>query len=212
MQSPKSAGSERRGSLFVIAAPSGAGKTSLVKAVLRRDPSLRVSISHTTRRQRETEVPGRDYHFVTVDEFKRLRDAGEFLEHAQVFDNFYGTGRAQVEALRNAGHDVILEIDWQGAQQVRKAQPDSETVFILPPSRRELEARLRNRKTDSEEVIARRLRDSIADMSHYAEFDRVIVNDDFEKAVLQLLEILRGDRGYHSRRPELQALLNELLA
>ena len=207
-----SVGSAPRGSLFVIAAPSGAGKTSLVKAVLARDPSLRVSISHTTRKQRETEVPGRDYHFITVNEFKRLRDAGEFLEHAQVFDNFYGTGRAQVEALRNAGHDVILEIDWQGARQVRKAQPDCTTIFILPPSRRELEVRLRNRKTDSDEVIARRLRDSIADMSHYAEFDRVVVNDQFESAVAQLLEILRGRPGYGSDRAELRPLIAELLA
>jgi guanylate kinase len=205
-------GSQRRGSLFVIAAPSGAGKTSLVKAVLARDPSLRVSISHTTRKQRPSEVPGRDYHFTTVDEFKRLRDAGEFLEHAQVFDNFYGTGRAQVEALRDAGHNVILEIDWQGAQQVRKAQPDCTTIFILPPSRRELEVRLRNRKTDSDEVIARRLRDSMADMSHYAEFDRVVVNDNFEAAVAQLLEILRGGSGYGSGRPELGPLVAELLA
>ena len=208
----QSTGKPRRGSLFVIAAPSGAGKTSLVKAVLARDPSLRVSISHTTRKQRETEVPGRDYHFITVDEFKRLRDAGEFLEHAQVFDNFYGTGRAQVEALRNAGHDVILEIDWQGARQVRKAQPDCTAIFILPPSRRELEVRLRNRKTDSDEVIARRLRDSIADMTHYAEFDRVIVNDQFESAVAQLLEILRGRPGYGSDRAELRPLIAELLA
>ena len=208
----QSTGKPRRGSLFVIAAPSGAGKTSLVKAVLARDPSLRVSISHTTRKQRETEVPGRDYHFITVNEFKRLRDAGEFLEHAQVFDNFYGTGRAQVEALRNAGHDVILEIDWQGARQVRKAQPDCTAIFILPPSRRELEVRLRNRKTDSDEVIARRLRDSIADMSHYAEFDRVVVNDQFEPAVAQLLEILRGRPGYGSDRAELRPLIAELLA
>jgi guanylate kinase len=200
-----------RGSLFVIAAPSGAGKTSLVKAVLDRDPSLRVSVSHTTRRQRETEVPGRDYYFVTSDEFNRLRDAGDFLEHAQVFDNFYGTGRAQVEALRRAGHDVILEIDWQGARQVRAAQPDCKTVFILPPSRKELEARLRNRKTDSDEVIARRLRDSIADMSHYAEFDCVVVNDGFETAVTQLLEILRGARGYEATRPDLKPLVADLL-
>jgi guanylate kinase len=208
----QSTGKPRRGSLFVIAAPSGAGKTSLVKAVLARDPSLRVSISHTTRKQRETEVPGRDYHFITVNEFKRLRDAGEFLEHAQVFDNFYGTGRAQVEALRNAGHDLILEIDWQGARQVRKAQPDCTTIFILPPSRRELEVRLRNRKTDSDEVIARRLRDSIADMTHYTEFDRVVVNDQFESAVAQLLEILRGRPGYGSDRAELRPLIAELLA
>ena len=207
-----SADSRRRGALFVIAAPSGAGKTSLVKAVRERDPSLRFSVSHTTRKQRPTEVPGRDYHFIDVDEFKRLQAAGEFLENAQVFDNFYGTGRTQVEAMRNAGHDVILEIDWQGAQQVRKAQPDCVTVFILPPSRRELEARLRNRKTDSEEVIARRLRDSIADMSHYAEFDRVIVNEDFETAVEQLLEIMRGSPGYRADRPELKPLLSELLA
>ncbi|HEU4593488.1 MAG TPA: guanylate kinase [Steroidobacteraceae bacterium] len=202
---------KRRGSLFVIAAPSGAGKTSLVKAVLERDPSLRVSISHTTRKQRPSEVPGEHYHFIGVDEFQRLRDAGEFLEHAQVFDNFYGTGRAQVEALRNAGHDVILEIDWQGARQVRAAQPDCKSVFILPPSRRELEVRLRNRRTDSEEVIARRLRDSIADMSHYAEFDSVIVNQDFERAVQELLEVLRGSTDYGSGRESLKPLLAELL-
>jgi guanylate kinase len=204
--------SSRRGALYVIAAPSGAGKTSLVKAVLERDPSLRVSVSHTTRKQREKEIPGRDYNFVTVDEFKRLIGAGEFLEHAQVFDNFYGTGRAQVEALRNAGHDVILEIDWQGARQVRAAQPDCKSVFILPPSRRELEARLRNRKTDSEQVIERRLRDSITDMSHFAEFDCVIVNDDFEAAVKHLLEILRGSPGFSANRPDLKPLLAELLA
>ena len=201
-----------RGSLFVIAAPSGAGKTSLVKAVLERDPSLRVSVSHTTRKPRPHEVAGEHYHFVDVDEFRRLRDAGEFLEHAQVFDNFYGTGRAQVEALRNAGHDVILEIDWQGAQQVRRAQPDAHTVFILPPSRSALEARLRNRKTDSDEVIARRLRDSIADMSHYAEFDSVIVNQDFEDAVGQLLQVLRGSRDFSSKRESLKPLAAALLA
>jgi len=201
-----------RGSLFVIAAPSGAGKTSLVNEVLARDPSLKVSVSHTTRKPRPNEVSGKHYHFVSVDEFKRLQDAGEFLEHAQVFDNFYGTGRAQVEALRNAGHDVILEIDWQGAQQVRKAQPDSHTVFILPPSRSELEARLRNRKTDTEEVIARRLRDSIADMSHYAEFDSVIVNQDFEDAVGQLQQVLRGSRDFGSKRESLKPLVTALLA
>ena len=202
----------RRGSLFVIAAPSGAGKTSLVKAVVDRDPSLRVSVSHTTRKQREKEIPGRDYNFVDVEGFKRLRDAGEFLEHAQVFDNFYGTGRAQVEALRTAGHDVILEIDWQGAQQVRKALPDCKSIFILPPSRAELEDRLRNRKTDSEQVIERRLRDAVDDMSHYAEFDRVIVNDDFETAVAQLLAILRGGgTEYGAKRPDLAPLLTDLL-
>ena len=206
------AATRRRGSLFVIAAPSGAGKTSLVNEIRTRDPSLRVSVSHTTRKQRPTEVPGRDYNFVSVEEFKRLKEADEFLEHAQVFDNFYGTGRAQVEALRNAGHDVILEIDWQGAQQVREAQPDCKSVFILPPSRAELESRLRNRKTDSNEVIERRLRDAVADMSHYAEFDYVVVNDEFETAVAQLLAILRGGgTEYGAKRPALTPRLADLL-
>ncbi len=202
----------KRGALFVIAAPSGAGKTSLVKAVLECDPSLRVSVSHTTRKPREKEVDGEHYHFISVDEFRKLLEQDAFLEHAQVFDNYYGTGRAQVEAVRNAGHDVILEIDWQGAQQVRKAVPDCHSIFILPPSRAALELRLRNRKTDSEEVIARRLRDSIADMSHYGEFDSVIVNEEFGTAVGQLLQVLRGSEGFKASRPELQPLLKELLA
>jgi guanylate kinase len=202
----------RRGCLYVIAAPSGAGKTSLVKAVLERDPALRVSISHTTRKPRPHERDGEHYHFVSSEEFRRLVAAGEFLEHAEVFDNFYGTGRAGVEALRSAGHDVILEIDWQGARQVRKAQPDCTSIFILPPSRQALETRLRNRRTDSEDVIARRLRDSIADMSHYSEFDRVIVNEDFETAVRQLLDILRGGQGFEANRADLQPLVADLLA
>jgi guanylate kinase len=201
----------RRGSLYVIAAPSGAGKTSLVKAVLDRDPGLRVSISHTTRKPRPHERDGEHYHFVSIDEFKRLVDEGAFLEHAQVFDNYYGTSRAAVEALCAKGMDVILEIDWQGARQVRAAQPDCRTIFILPPSRRSLEERLRNRKTDSEEVIQRRLRDSISDMSHYAEFDRVIVNDDFETAVVQLLALLRGGSGFTADRAELEPLIADLL-
>jgi guanylate kinase len=201
----------RRGSLFVIAAPSGAGKTSLVKAVLERDPALKVSVSHTTRRPRPHEIDGEHYHFVSVEEFTKLLAKNAFLEHAQVFDNYYGTGREQVEALRTAGHDVILEIDWQGAQQVRKAQPDCQTIFILPPSRVALETRLRNRKTDSDAVIERRLRDSIADMSHYAEFDRVVVNDDFESAVGSLLQILRGGPGFEANRPELRPLVADLL-
>jgi guanylate kinase len=206
------ASARKRGSLFVIAAPSGAGKTSLVKRVLDRDPSLKVSISHTTRKPRPHERDGEHYHFVSTDEFKRLVMSDQFLENAQVFDNFYGTSRAGVEALRNAGHDVILEIDWQGAQQVRKAQADSRTIFILPPSRAELEARLRNRKTDSEEVIARRLRDAETDMSHYAEFDYVVVNDDFERAATELLSILRGGgSGFGVKRPALAPLLKDLL-
>ena len=201
----------RRGARFVIAAPSGAGKTSLVKAVLERDRDLKVSVSHTTRKPRAHEVCGEHYWFVDVDEFRRLQAEGAFLEHAQVFDNFYGTGRAQVEALRNAGHDVILEIDWQGAQQVRKALPDCHTIFILPPSRRELESRLRNRKTDSNEVIERRLRDSIADMSHYREFDSVVVNENFEDAVTDLMTILRGSKAFGPDRAQLAPLIADLL-
>ena len=142
---------KRRGSLFVIAAPSGAGKTSLVKAVLdARSRAARVGVAHHAQAARRPKSPAATTTSSTSTSSSGCVDAGEFLEHAQVFDNFYGTGRAQVEALRNAGHDVILEIDWQGAQQVRKAQPDCKTVFILPPSRAELETRLRNRKTDSD--------------------------------------------------------------
>jgi guanylate kinase len=202
-----------RGSLFVIAAPSGAGKTSLVRALLQRQPQLRFSISFTTRQQRTAEQHGHDYFFVDKPEFQRMIAAGEFLEHAQVFDNFYGTSRAQVENLLAAGSNVLLEIDWQGAQQIRRAMPECQTIFILPPSRDELERRLRGRGTDSDAVIARRLRDSIADMSHWNEFDYVVVNDDFERATRDLEAIIVGNAEALRRdRPTVQALVNELLA
>ena len=149
--------SPNRGRLFVIAAPSGAGKTSLVKALLERKPQLHVSISYTTRKIRPTEQDGREYHFISVTEFQQLVAQGQFLEYAQVFDNFYGTGRRPVETELARGNNVVLEIDWQGAQQVRKSLPECVTIFVLPPSRASLEERLRNRRTDSEEVIARRL-------------------------------------------------------
>jgi guanylate kinase len=178
--------------LFVIAAPSGAGKTTLVKALTTRNPELRFSISYTTRAQRRTEVDGSDYLFVDRAEFDRLRAAGALLESAEVFDNFYGTSREQVERHLAAGHHVILEIDWQGARQVRKAKPDCVTVFILPPSRAELERRLRSRGTDSEAVIERRLRDALSDMSHWDEFDYVIFNDDLGEAVADLEAVLAG--------------------
>ena len=205
--------SSRRGKLFVIAAPSGAGKTSLVKALLQRMPELHVSISHTTRTIRPTEQPGREYYFVSVAEFQQLVGQGEFLEHARVFDNYYGTGRQPVQSQLGKGQDVVLEIDWQGAQQVRKALPECQTIFILPPSRRALEERLRNRATDSNEVIERRLRDAVGDMTHWREFDYVVVNDDFEHAVADLIRIVSG-KGEDLRggRPELQPLLAELLA
>ena len=203
----------KHGRLFVIAAPSGAGKTSLVKALLASEPRLRLSVSHTTRKRRPTEEDGREYHFVPVPQFERLVAQGEFLEHARVFDNFYGTARGFVEEQLRQGHDVILEIDWQGAQQVRRAMPQCVSIFILPPSRRALAERLARRATDSPEIIARRLRDAAADMSHSREFDYVIVNDDFTQAVSDLRRILAG-RGEDltSARPELAALLGELLA
>ena len=201
-----------RGRLIVIAAPSGAGKTSLVKALLASEPALRLSVSHTSRRRRETEQEGREYHFVSVPEFERLRDAGEFLEHAQVFDNLYGTSRAYVGQQLGAGHDVVLEIDWQGAQQVRRAMPQCVSVFILPPSTEALAKRLAARATDSAQVIARRLADAAADMSHYREFDYLVVNDDFDRAVADLQRIVAGDaQDLRSDRPELQPLIAKLL-
>ncbi len=178
--------------LFVIAAPSGAGKTTLVKALVTRSPELRFSISYTTRQKRSNEADGVDYLFVSVDEFARLRAQGELLESAEVFDNRYGTSRKQVERHLRDGHHVILEIDWQGAAQVREAKPECVTIFILPPSPDELEHRLRSRRTDSEEVIRRRLRDALSDMSHWTEFDYAIVNDDLDQAVADLEEILAG--------------------
>lgn len=178
--------------LFVIAAPSGAGKTTLVKALVERNPDLRFSVSYTTRKRRETERHGRDYLFVDESEFLRLRDEGELLESAVVFDNRYGTSRSQVERLLAQGHHVILEIDWQGARQVRESMPECVSIFILPPSRGELERRLRGRRTDSDEVIARRLRDALGDMSHWDEFDYTIINDDLNTAIDELEAILAG--------------------
>jgi guanylate kinase len=205
--------SGKRGKLFVIAAPSGAGKTSLVRALMQRRPALRFSISYTTRTQRPTERDEHDYFFVEKEQFERMRDAGEFLEHARVFDNYYGTSRRQVEQLLDASQDVLLEIDWQGAQQIRRALPECRSIFVLPPSREALEQRLRGRGTDSDEVIARRLRDSLADLSHWNEFDYIVVNDDFERATQDLEAIVTG-QGEHLRRdrPELRELLARLLS
>ncbi len=199
--------------LFVIAAPSGAGKTSLVKALLQRLPHLAVSTSHTTRKARPNEVDGREYYFVDNPEFDRMVAAGAFLEHARVFDNQYGTSRGQLEQKLAAGHDAILEIDWQGARQVRAALPDCRSIFILPPSRQALRARLTGRQTDTAAVIERRLADAVTDMSHYREFDYVVVNDDFDRAVDQLAQIIRGKgEPYAAGRPELTAILANLLA
>ena len=201
----------RRGRLFVIAAPSGAGKTSLVRALMEREPGLRFSISYTTRPRRPNELHGRDYFFVSPDEFERMAAADEFLEHARVFDNRYGTARRQVEDSIAAGQDLILEIDWQGARQVRSALPECVSIFILPPSRAELERRLRGRATDAEEVIQRRLRDAADDMTHWNEFDYVVVNDDFGQALEQLRAVVAG-RGEPSRSvdPRFAGLAHQL--
>jgi guanylate kinase len=201
-----------RGQLFVVSAPSGAGKTSLMKALLERRPQLRLSISHTTRKPRASEAEGREYFFVSVGDFQALIAERAFLEHAQVFDNHYGTGRAPVEAHLGAGRSVILEIDWQGARQVRQSLPECVTIFILPPSREALEERLRVRRTDSDEVIARRLRDAVGDMSHWKEFDYVVVNDNFERALADLVHIIDGQgAALRADRPELRSLLADLL-
>jgi len=185
--------SETQARLFVIAAPSGAGKTTLVHALTTRHPELRFSISYTTRRKRRNEADGVDYLFVDKDEFERLRQQGELLESATVFDNLYATSRRQVERHLADGHPVILEIDWQGAAQVRKAMPDCVTIFILPPSLAELERRLRNRRTDSEAVIERRLRDAVSDIGHWQEFDYVVINDNLERALADLEAVVAGN-------------------
>ncbi len=201
-----------QGKLFVIAAPSGAGKTTLVREVMKRMPALRFSISYTTRPRRATERDEHDYFFVDKARFQEMIAQEAFLEHAQVFDNFYGTSKAQVQSMLDAGDNVLLEIDWQGAQQIRRTMPQAISIFVLPPSRAELERRLRDRKTDSDEVIARRLRDSIADMSHWNEFDYVVVNDEFERAVNDLQAILSGrGKSLQRDRSGLQTLIPALL-
>ena len=176
----------------MISAPSGAGKTTLVRRLIARDPRFVFSVSYTTRPRRPTETDGVDYHFVSHERFEQLRRKGEFLEHAQVFDNYYATGRGAVEDLLAQGRNVIVEIDWQGARQVRRRVPDCLSIFIVPPSVRALEERLRARRTDSEAVIRRRLRDSMADLSHWEEFDYIVVNDDLETALSELAGIASG--------------------
>jgi guanylate kinase len=192
-----------RGRLYVVSAPSGAGKTSLVKALIEREPRIRVSVSYTTRKPRPNEVPGRDYHFVTMERFAEMIAHHEFLEHAQVFDNFYGTGVRAVEEALSIGEQLLLEIDWQGARQVRARLPEARTIFILPPSRSALELRLRARSTDTDAVIKRRLKDAAQDLGHWAEFDYVVVNDRFAQALEDLRAVVE-DRGAHltSKNPE----------
>jgi guanylate kinase len=201
------------GKLYIISAPSGAGKTSLVKQLIAEMDDLAVSVSHTTRAMRSGEQDGVDYFFVSVEAFKAMIERQAFLEHAQVFDNFYGTAQQTVEDNLAKGLDVILEIDWQGAQQVRRMLPESLSIFILPPSIDVLSQRLQNRGQDNPEVIARRMRDAVTEMSHYPEYDYLIVNDDFSLALSQLKSIVTANRLTQSQQqntlaPLLQNLLN----
>ena len=201
------------GRLYVIAAPSGAGKTSLVKALMEREPRLRFSVSYTTRKPRAAEVDGRDYHFITRARFEDMVERGEFLEHARVFDNYYGTGLRAVEDALLHGELLLLEIDWQGARQVRTRLPAARSIFILPPTRRALEERLKARSTDSAAVIQRRLQEAARDLAHWKEFDYVVINDRFEQAVADLLAIVqeRGD-ALAASRPQVARLAAQLLA
>ena len=187
-------GNRHCGALFVVSAPSGAGKTSLVRSAVEQDPLLQVSVSHTTRPRRSLEVDGENYHFVDTGTFESMLEKNAFLEHARVFGNYYGTSGHWVDARLAAGQDVILEIDWQGAQQVRRLRPDACGIFILPPSATTLEQRLRNRGQDDEAVIARRLAAAREEMSHYGEFDKLVITDDFDVAVHDLLAIFRSQR------------------
>lgn len=195
------------GLLFIVAAPSGAGKSTLVNAVLARDSRLQLSISHTTRAPRPGEQDGREYHFVDRAGFESMRQAGDFLEHAEVHGNFYGTSRTQIERGRRAGRDLILEIDWQGARQIRAIFPDAVAIFILPPSLAELERRLRARQQDSEPVIQRRLAAASTEISHAPDFDYVIINKDFDIAAADLAAIVQAARlrlpHQRARYPEL---------
>ena len=201
-----------QGTLYIISAPSGAGKTSLVKAILESTRQIMVSVSHTTRPMRPGEVDGKDYHFTDVATFRHMIADQAFLEHAEVFGNFYGTSRSSALDRMAQGIDVILEIDWQGAQQVRQKMPEAVSIFILPPTREELERRLRGRGTDGEEVIARRLSESVDEMVHYHEFDYLVFNDDFNTALEQLRAIILARRQrMEIQRDSQQARLEQLL-
>ncbi|MGJ8513868.1 guanylate kinase [Carnimonas bestiolae] len=188
-----------RGTLFIVSAPSGAGKTSLIKALLERVEGIGVSVSHTTRAMRPGEQHGVNYYFVDHDEFNAMVGEQAFFEHAQVFDNLYGTSKAEVERRLALGEDVILEIDWQGAQQVRALEPDARSIFILPPSRTALAERLSRRGQDSDDIIAGRMREAVSEMSHYDEYDYVIVNGEFDDALDQLAAIISAERSVLAR-------------
>lgn len=205
------------GILYILSAPSGAGKTSLVKALLEQLPGVQVSISHTTRAMRPGETDGVNYHFTAKDDFVAMIKNGDFLEHAEVFGNFYGTSQHWVQQTLDQGQDLILEIDWQGAQQVRRLMPDARSIFILPPSLEALQQRLDNRGQDSAEIIAARMQQATSEMSHYVEYDYLVINDDFAQALEELKAIfisgqLQQGRQHQRHVQLLQQLTNPTAA
>ncbi|MCW8160197.1 guanylate kinase [Stutzerimonas stutzeri] len=201
------------GTLYIVSAPSGAGKTSLVKALVDAQPQVRVSVSHTTRAMRPGEVDGVNYHFVSREEFLARLERNEFLEHAEVFGNLYGTSQRWLEQTLAEGYDLILEIDWQGAQQVRRLMPQAKSIFILPPTQEALRQRLNNRGQDSDEIIEKRMREAVSEMSHYVEYDYLVINDDFAHALIDLQSIFRANQLKQQAQQQRHArLLDELLA
>ncbi|MDX1302671.1 guanylate kinase [Photobacterium sp.] len=204
-----------KGTLYIVSAPSGAGKSSLINALLETNPTydMKVSVSHTTRGMRPGEEHGVHYNFISVEEFTDLANKGLFLEHAEVFGNHYGTSRLWIEDQLNKGIDVFLDIDWQGARQIRKQMPAAKSLFILPPSKEELERRLNTRGQDSEAVIARRMQEARSEISHYNEYDYVIVNDDFDAALMDFKSIIRAERLKQDKQTaKYNSMLNSLLA
>lgn len=204
-----------KGTLYIVSAPSGAGKSSLISAMLETNPTyaMKVSVSHTTRGMRPGEQDGVHYHFVQKELFEELITKGEFLEHAEVFGNYYGTSKVWIENNLNKGIDVFLDIDWQGARQIRDKMPDAKSVFILPPSKEELGRRLNARGQDSEAVIAKRMNEAQAEISHYTEYDYVIINDDFDVALMDFRAILRAERLKQDKQAaKYNSMLNALLA
>ncbi|MCY9872507.1 guanylate kinase [Vibrio barjaei] len=204
-----------KGTLYIVSAPSGAGKSSLISAMLEKNPTyaMKVSVSHTTRGIRPGEEDGVHYHFVEKTDFESLIEQGAFLEYAEVFGNYYGTSRLWIEETLEKGIDVFLDIDWQGARQIREQMPEAKSVFILPPSNSELERRLNVRGQDSDEVIAKRMSEAKSEMSHYNEYDYVIVNDDFDGALVDFKAILRAERLKQDKQAvKYKGMLDALLA